>query len=134
MKVKLRLYVAGVASVLVYGSECWDLAGSTCSAVRAWNARRLATLTGRSIKEEYEHPTHDLLGGVRRRRLKWLGDLLRAEESFLPRRVALTELARFPGKGHPGGIFMDAPRAGSVEELVELARDKARWAKFVKNI
>ena len=49
VKVKLRLYVAGVASVLVYGSECWDLADSTCSAVRAWNARRLATLTGRSI-------------------------------------------------------------------------------------
>ena len=72
---------------------------------------------------------------IQARRPKWVGQLalLRAEESFLPRRVALAELKRFGGAGHPGGIFQDAPKGArvSVEELVELARDQQFWGSLV---
>ena len=67
-------------------------------------------------------PSFDLLGCARARRLKWAGQLLRAKESFLPRRVAMAELER------TGGLFQDAPKGVSVEELVELACMKQEWA------
>ena len=94
--------------MLVYGCECWDLTVKAATALRAWNARRLTMITGREIREEYLTPAFNLLNSARARRLKWAGQLLRGEESFLPRRVALAELSRTRGKGTPGGIFQDA--------------------------
>ena len=84
-------------------------------------------ITGREIREEYNDPSFDLLGCAKARRLKWAGQLLRAEESFLPRRVAMVELEQSAGAGQPGGIFQDAPKGRTVEELVELAQDKGQW-------
>ena len=84
-------------------------------------------ITGREIKEEYLDPAFDLLGCARARRLKWAGQLLRAEESFLPRRTALAELERTEGLGQPGGIFQDAPKGFTVQELVMLACDMTFW-------
>ena len=76
----------------------------------------------------------DLLGCARARRLKWAGQLLRAEESFLPRRVAMVELEQSAGAGQPGGIFQDAPKGRTVEELVELAQDKGQWEQGEKKL
>jgi hypothetical protein len=131
---KLRLYEAGVISVLVYGCETWDLTEKAMTWLGAWNARRLAMITGREIREEYKDPAFDLVGAVRARRLKWAGELLTREETFLPRRVALAELERYGGKGHPGGIFMDAPKGVSVDELVDLARQGDFWRKRVRSL
>ena len=66
---KLRIYVAGVLSILQYGSECWDITEKSSKGIRAWNARRLALLTRREIRAEYTVPTYDLLGSVRARTL-----------------------------------------------------------------
>ena len=52
MELKLRIYVAGVVSVLVYGCECWDLEECT-GMIQQWNARRLALISGREIRDEY---------------------------------------------------------------------------------
>jgi exonuclease III len=132
--VKLRLYEAGVYSVLAYGCECWDLTEQAATALRAWNARRVAMITGREIKEEYLDPSFDLLSCARARRLKWAGQLLRAKESFLPRRVALAELERTGGQGQPGGIFQDAPKGVSMEVLVEMAGCVQEWGKLVGRV
>ena len=129
---KLRLYEAGVYSVLVYGCECWDLTEKAETALRSWNARRLAMISGREIREEYNAPSFDLLSCAKARRLKWAGQLLRAEESFLPRRVALVELEQTAGAGQPGGIFQDAPKGGTVEELVEMAKAEGLWGGLVR--
>ena len=51
-----------------------------CTAVGARNARRLAVITGREIREEYLVPSYDLIGAVRARRLKYVGHILRLEE------------------------------------------------------
>ena len=90
-------------------------------------------ITGREIREEYHTPSFDLLGGVRARRLKWAGQLLRAEESFLPRRVALTELDQTEGQGNLGGIFQDAPKGVSMETLIAIAKEKKAWAALVRD-
>ena len=135
---KIRLYKAGVYrySVLAYtyGCECWDLSAKAGKSVRAWNARRMAMITGREIREEYHTPSFDLLGGVRARRRKWAGQLLRAEESFHPRRVALTELDQTEGQGNLGGIFQDAPKGVSVETLIAIAKEKKAWAALVREL
>ena len=97
-------------SVLVYGCETWNMTEKAMTWLGAWNARRVAMITGREIRDEYKDPVFDLVGAVRARRLKWAGELLTREDSFLPRRVALAELESFGGIEHPGGIFMDAPK------------------------
>ena len=74
---------------------------------------------------------YDLVGMVRARRLAWAGQLLCAEETFWARRIALAELERHGSGGQPGGVFMDAPKGVSVEELVLLARDGVHWKKLV---
>jgi hypothetical protein len=83
------------------GCECWDLSEKAGTALRSWNARRLAMITGKEIREEYFEPACDLPRCARATRLKWVGQLLRAKESFLPRRVAMVELERTGGKGQP---------------------------------
>ena len=102
---KLRLYIAGVYFVLVYGCECWNLTEKVVTALRAWNARRLSMITGREIREEYLTPAFDLVNSARARRLKWAGQLLRGEESFLPRKVAMAELTGLGGEVCQGGFF-----------------------------
>ena len=82
MEVKIRIYAAGVTSVLVYGCECWDMS-QAAKTVGAWNARRLACITNREIREEYKAPSYDLVGAVRARRLKYVGKILRMEEGRL---------------------------------------------------
>ena len=130
---KIRLYVAGVYSVLAYGSECWDLTEKAMTSVRAWNARRLAMITGREIREEYLDPTFNLINHVRAKRLNWAGQLLKREESYLPRRVALAELERTGGRGLQGGIFQDAPEAESIEDLIKMAGE-GMWLVRVEKV
>ena len=134
MGLKLRLYEAGVVSVLVYGCECWDLTVKAATSLRSWNARRMSMITGKEIREEYKHPSFDLLGCARARRLKWAKQLLRAPEDFIPRRTAMAELERYGGGGQPGGIFQDAPKGVTVEELVELANRQVFWSKEVRKL
>jgi hypothetical protein len=123
-----------VYSVLAYGCECWDLNEQVATALRAWNAWRMAMIIGRDIREEYLDPSFDLLSCARARRLKWAGQLLRAKESLLPRRVALAELERTRGQGQPGGIFQDAPKGVSLEVLVGMAGCVQEWGKLVGRV
>ena len=46
-------------------------------------------MTGRSHKQEAVEPSVDLVALVRARRLKWLGHMLRAEESYLLNKVVV---------------------------------------------
>ena len=83
---KLRLYAAAVASVLVYGGEAWPITDKVTKWVGAWNTRRLSFITEREIRDEYLIPSFDIVARVRARRLTWAGHLLREKEEHLPRR------------------------------------------------
>ena len=60
------------------------------------------------------------------------GMLLRAHESYLPRRVAIAELVAYPTVGRPGGLFMDVPEFErlDIEALVQCAWETQRWNKW----
>ena len=133
IRVKLRVYVAGVLSVLLYGCECWWLDSSARSKVGAWNARRLAVLTGRTIKEEYQEPTRDVVKMARLRRLTWLGKVLNRDSESIVTQFILAEANRYNGS-EDGHIFNDVPSFTNSEELVSLAQDTDKWSEILGKV
>ena len=83
-------------------------------------------LTGVGYREIYNSPPYDLVGSIISRRMKWLGKLLRADESFLPRRVAIAEFLANPENRYVGSIFTGAPEK-ELEVLISMAEDKDIW-------
>ena len=49
VKLKLRLYEADVVSILVYGSETWDLDACTCHMLNGVNSHMLSWFTIKAI-------------------------------------------------------------------------------------
>ena len=123
--------MAGVVSVLVYGCECWDLEECT-GMVQQWNARRLALISGREIRDEYVGPSVDLLGMVRARRMKWVGEILRLEEDRLLRNALEVEWDQQGGSC--GGLLRDVPEVDSFSQLIDIASDIKLWKGLVDQI
>ena len=92
-KCKLQLYQSGVCSILAHGHEAWKLTSKHMAMLKGWNARCLSLITRNEIRDECREPAMDLVLHLRKRRLRWVGHLLREEEGFLARR-ALAELFR----------------------------------------
>ena len=133
VSLKVRTYACAVVSVLTYGNEIWRLDARTVATLRGWNARCLAVMTGREIRDETVEPTFDLVARLRSRRLRWAGHILRMEEESLVRRVLLAQVQRDLDRAQAdaGGLLMDAARFGSVAGLLEQAEDRDEWRKGV---
>ena len=120
LKQKLRLYKAGVLSVLTFGHTIWTLNAKLQSTIKGWNSRCMAVITGREIAEECRYPTIDLVAVLRARSLRWAGRELRKapEESLVHQMlVAIAEHDLQLGIKIES-ILMDAPTYESVEELL----------------
>ena len=130
---KVRIYACAVVSVLTYGSEIWAMGAKVKAKIRGWNARCLSLITGRGYRDETVEPSFDVLSRLRSRRLRWAGQILRAEESNLLRRVLLaqTEQELQRGKVAAGGLLMDVEFA-SMDELLKLAVDTKGWGRAVR--
>ena len=128
--VKLRLYLAGVISVLVYGCEAWRMTENALKALRGWNAKCLIQFTERERVEECRSPSIDLLGFIEKRRVVWLGKILRASETSLLRQVVLAQCESWIGSYPIGSLFESAPKHDTIEELIEMARDEKFWKKY----
>ena len=106
--------------------------------MNAWCARCTAYIVAGGFDkdvfaEECRRPTFDLVGRIRHRRLKWLGEVLRREETFIVRRVMLVQAQQvLDGEAIAAGtVFMDAPKHKSVEELIQMAHRGGWWSKYV---
>ena len=73
----------------MYGCEAWWLVELMMRSLNGWNLRCLHLINGRSYREEAVEPSLDLVALVRARRLRWLGHVLRAEESYLLNKVVV---------------------------------------------
>ena len=80
-------------------------------------------------------PRVDLVSLVRASRLRWLGHVLRAEESYLQKKVVVGYVKDKAEGGYPAGsILMESPHHRNAEELLALAQDREAWKLHVKNI
>ena len=136
LKQKLRLYSATVISIVSFGFETWEMPQKLEDSLRGWNARCLAAITGREISQEHRQPTFDLIAKLRARRLKWAGQILRLEpeDSLVHQMLVATAMHDLTTGYHRRSLLMDAEEYTTVEELLELAADRKRWAERVRQI
>ena len=99
------------------------------------NSRCLHLMTGRSYREEAVDPSVDLVALVRARRHRWLGHVLRSEESYLLKKLVVGYVKDKAEGGYPAGsILMDSPHHRTAEELLALAQDQEAWKLHVRKI
>ena len=135
LEVKLQLYDSAVISVLVYGCEAWWLVEAMMRTLNGWNPRCLHLMTGRFYREEAVEPSMALVDLVRSRRLRWLGHVIRAEESYLLKKVVVGYFKEKVEGGYPAGsILMESPHHRTAEELLALAQDREAWKLHVKRL
>ena len=82
---KLELYTASVCSTFTHGCDAWTLKAATLRSVNGFNSRCLHRSTGRSYRDEAMSPTSNLVQAVCKRRMRWLGHILRMPENRLVR-------------------------------------------------
>ena len=67
---------------------------------------------------------------IKLQRMKHAGDILRAGEEFLPRRILLADVDRNKWEG---GLLMDT-RTRNKEELIDMATRKQDWNRMCREI
>ena len=130
LRLKLRLYVSAVCSILTYGSEAWLLTAQTCRSITGANAEMLAHITGRTQHEEAKKATttFDVVRSIRARRLQWLGHILRMDEH----RYVKKAVQHIFTNRQEGDLCMDAPVVSSWQDLINLAQDRDTWRDRVR--
>ena len=73
------------------------------------------------IRLQTDHPVFDLVAMLRVRRLRWLGHVLRMDESRLERQVLLKFDIIYPDGYPEGSILMDAPAHNNIRDLIPMA-------------
>ena len=129
---KMRLYKTAVCSSLTHACEAWDMTDTVLRTLNGFNSRCLSAIFKCDIHEMAANPPFDLIITIRRRRLRFLGHILRMEPDRLVRRtiLALTK----GGTDYPkGSLFMDVENS-TLEELVRLAQDRYSWNLIVGNL
>ena len=132
--VKLKLYNAAVGSLFTYGCEGWTLTPKMLRRLNGANSKLLAHFTGNDIITEARSATtsYNLNFEIRKRRLCWLGHILRMSPGRLVRRAVVEQFA----SGGGGNIFMDAPHGMGLRGLTKLAfeDDKKEWRNMVRSL
>ena len=127
---KIKLYRAGVCSMLCHGYQSWLLDLKNKAFLRNWNAKCLAAITGRSVYDETREPTFNLIDHLRARRIRWVGHVLRMDSDRPAKQAIMTMQPPYT----PGSVLDDAPPHTSLEELCELAQNKEDWRTIATDI
>ena len=127
---KMKIYKCAVGSLFTYGNEAWDLTEQALRTLNGANAANLKNFTGKTRIEESRPSTtsYSLCADIRRRRLIWLGHILRMHPKRLVFRAAKVQYHT----QRIGSLYMDAPRV-SFERIRTLAQDRKQWKKMVDN-
>ena len=67
---------------------------------------------------------------IRASRLRWVGHVLRAEETYLVRKVLVGYVQEKTAKGGQlpvGSLLMDCPAYETAYQLIALAQDREEW-------
>ena len=126
---KLKIYKTAICSLLTYGCEAWHLTEEVCAMINGANARLLSRFTHKSAHEEASPRTrtYDLLDAVRRRRLVWLGHILRMQGKRL---VKLATVLQFEQQLE-GDMFADISQQFTYDDIQRVAQDRDAWKQLV---
>ena len=125
---KIRLYRLAVCSTFTHACEAWNLTINVCKRINGFNSRCLHIITGAHYRDTATNPILDLVLLVRKRRLRFLGHILRMDERRLLRRIFAAYV--HGGSRAPEGSLMQDCK-GTIEELTVLARDRKQWQRKV---
>ena len=132
LTMKLRLYVACVCSTLTHACEAWTLTDNVTRRINGFNSRCLHIITGESYRDTATKPVVNLLILIRRRRMRYLGHLLRMPPERLVRRSLLAYIDG--GRNIPeGSLLMDSAHE-PLNELIDSAMNRKEWNKRVMNL
>ncbi|KAI8516780.1 hypothetical protein Bbelb_053610 [Branchiostoma belcheri] len=84
---KVRLYKSSVCSTLTHSCEAWDLTRDVTRMINGFNSRCLQVITKKHFQDTATNPDHNLMLTIRRRRLRYIGHILRMDPSRLVRRT-----------------------------------------------
>ena len=114
------------------GYETWSLDAKALSSLEGWGAWCICRIMGRVVADECRHPTIDLSQELRARRLRWVGYVLRLDETHLVKGTQLARAEKFSGGSYPAGfVLAKAPAHASTGELIQLAVDRGGWCREV---
>ena len=123
LSTKLKIYRCAVGSLFTYGNEAWCLNEANLRKLNGANASCLHRFTGKSRVEESRQAscTYSLCNDIRRRRMTWLGHILRMNKEKGEDRLVKIAAKVQHAMGGNDNLFMDAPDCQTFEEAVELA-------------
>ena len=123
IKLKLRLYEAAVISILSYGSETWDLDALTRRMLNGVNSLMLAWFTNKPIRSEVREvsTSFNIIHKIRVRRLRWVGHILRMGPNHLTYQALKVQNSLV----NDDNLLMDVPPHNSIDELTNMAQDRA---------
>ena len=91
----------------------------------------MVRLTDRGHRDECVDPSFPVVDKIRSGRLKWIGHVLRSNESNLVRQdVVVVEDCLAGRRSTEGTVIMDAPKHTTLAELVEPARSGFTWSSL----
>ena len=120
---KLRLYRISVCSTLTHSCEAWTLTRTVTRMVNGFNSRCLHVITGEDYRTTATVPAYNLVLAVRKRRLRYLGHVLRLPAESIVRRSLLALVKG--GPHYPQGIASSVtarPRCRSWKPCLWIAR------------
>ena len=131
---KIKLYNAAVVSLFTCGCEGWVLTPKVLRQLNGANSSLLSHFTGKEVRVEARPLTTslDLTKEIRRRRLCWLGHILRMGPERLVRSAVEEQFAM----GGGGSMFMDVSVDLGIEGMTALVEtDKKRaWRELVRGL
>ena len=145
LAVKIRLYESLVVSTLLYSAEVWPLSVTQMKKLEATHhkfQRRLLGITWRDKVRNEDIRTktgsRKLEDIIKERRLRWLGHVLRMDDSRTARQARQWELKGYKRKpGRPRKNWVDVIKRDlkdmdlTWDEAETLADDKADWRQRV---
>ena len=142
---KARIFQAVVITTLLYGAETWNSTVQEEKRLSAFYNRCLRRMIGVTWQDHMSNEQLFKLTGqppltnlLRRKRLTWLGHVVRMASTHIPRRLLYWEP---PGRRKPGRqrmrwrdtVARDLKQASvTFEEAQRLAQDREAWSALVK--
>ena len=125
-------YRVCVCSSLTHCCEAWTLNRAVTRTINGFNSRCLHVLTGEQYRETAIAPAYDLVLAVRRRRLRYLGHVLRMPAERMVRRALLalvSDSVMYP----TGSLFSDC-QSVALSQIVAMASSRSMWRARVASL